>query len=141
LRAPIAVAAATAALLGCAECTYEGYAMAPASAPVPSARRAAPAPVSFAPSVGARETRKPVAGRVLTADNSGRFVLLRDTEVVGRTRTYTGGQSDPENCAAQCLAQAGCDAFSFAKETKVCYLVTEVTELNSNASFVSGRLR
>jgi hypothetical protein len=141
LRAPVVVATATAALLGCAECHDDGYAMAPSSAPAPSARRAAPARISFAAPLSAREAKAPGPEHVLTAQNDTRFVVLRDTEVVGRSRTYTGGQSDPDSCAAQCLAQTGCTAFSFGKETKICYLVAEVTELNSDASFVSGRLR
>lgn len=143
LGAPLAVATATAALLGCAECHYDdyGYAMAPASTPGASTRRAAPARISFAAPLSAREVKAPEPEPLLTAENAARFVVLRDTEVAGRSRTFTGGQSDPDSCAAQCLAQTGCEAFSFARETKICYLVTGVTELNSDTSFVSGRLR
>jgi hypothetical protein len=140
-HALVVVATVTAALSGCAECQYDGYAMAPASAPAASTRRAAPARISFAAPLSAREVKTPEPERVLTAENDARFVVLRDTEVTGRSRTYTGGQSDPDSCAAQCLAQTGCEAFSFAKETKTCYLVTGVAELNSDTSFVSGRLR
>ncbi len=117
--------------------------MAPVSPPARSTKRAAPAParISFAAPLTAREAKAPVPKRVLTAENEAKFMVLHDTEVIGRSRTYTGGQSDPDSCAAQCLAQSGCDAFSFAKATKVCYLVTQVTESSTDASFVSGRLR
>jgi hypothetical protein len=141
LRAPLAAAIATAALVGCAERQHDGYTMAPASAPVRSTKRAAPARISFATPLAAREAKAPLEERVLTAENEAKFVVLHDTEAIGRSRSFNGGQSDPDTCAAQCLAQSGCDAFSFAKETKVCYLVTQVTELSTDASFVSGRLR
>ena len=68
-------------------------------------------------------------------------MLLENTEAVGRSRSYTGDQSDPNNCAERCLATSGCDAFSFERETKLCFLVSQVTELNPNVSFVSGRLK
>jgi hypothetical protein len=140
-HAPVAVAIVTAALLGCAECHDDGYAMAPSSASSQSTRRAAPARISYAAPLTTHEAKVPLPERVLTAENDARFLVLRDTEVAGRSRTFTGGQSDPDRCAAQCLAQTGCEAFSFAKETKICYLVTGVTETNSDTSFVSGRLR
>jgi hypothetical protein len=139
LHAPIVVA--TTVLLGCAECHYDGHAMAPSSAPAPSTRRAAPARISYAAPLSAPEQKAPEPERVLTAKNDAKFAVLPDTEVIGRSRTFTGGQSDPDSCAAQCLAQTGCEAFSFARETKICYLVTGVNEVNSDTSFVSGRLR
>jgi hypothetical protein len=115
--------------------------MAPGSAPVRSTKRAAPARISLSAPLAAHEAKAPLEVRVLTGENEAKFVVLHDTEAIGRARSFNGGQSDPDTCAAQCLAQSGCDAFSFAKETKVCYLVTHVTELSTDASFVSGRLR
>ncbi|MEZ0301989.1 MAG: PAN domain-containing protein [Hyphomicrobiaceae bacterium] len=141
LRAPLAAAIATAALFGCAEYRHDGYAMAPGSSPVRSTKRAAPARISLAAPLAAHEAKAPLEERVLTGENEAKFVVLHDTEAIGRSRSFNGGQSNPDTCAAQCLAQSGCDAFSFAKETKVCYLVTQVTELSTDASFVSGRLR
>ena len=141
LRASLAAAIATAALAGCAEYQHDGYARASGSTPVRATKRAAPARISFATPLAAHEAKAPLEERVLTAENDARFVVLHDTEAIGRSRSFNGGQSDPDTCAAQCLAQSGCDAFSFAKETKVCYLVTQVTELSTDASFVSGRLR
>lgn len=145
MSGPLAAAIAGAALLGCAEFRNEGYAKArgqPASASARSAKSTTPpARMAMTTPLAAREQNVPLPQRVLAAENEARFVVLPDTEVVGRSRTYTGAQSTPDSCAAQCLASKGCDAFSFSKETRVCYLVTQITQSNPDSAFVSGRLR
>lgn len=63
------------------------------------------------------------------------------TEVVGRSRSYTGEQLDPNTCADQCLADTGCDAFAFDLNTKLCYRVGQITASIPNATFLSGTLK
>jgi hypothetical protein len=92
----------------------------------------------------AKEKAKPSARervRTLKHQNEARFVVLPGIEVVGRSRSYTGEPLEPDGCAERCLASKGCDGFSFERATKICYLVSQITELNSNVGFVSGRLR
>jgi PAN domain-containing protein len=50
------------------------------------------------------------------------FNIFQGVEMVGRSRSYTGEEVGLENCAEQCRANQGCDAFSYNKETKFCYL-------------------
>jgi hypothetical protein len=131
------VALAAVTLGGCAVCCYDGYGTSPAAssaAPSGSARRAARTSRAPPPTQAAR-------GRVLKPRNAAKFAVLPDVEAVGRSRSYSGGQTDPDSCAEQCLASGGCDAFSFEKSTRLCYLVMSVTELTVNASFISGRAR
>jgi hypothetical protein len=145
MSAPLAAAILAAALLGCAEFGNERYAAArgqhaPASARSVK-RTTTPTRVATTTPLAAREPNLPLPKRLLAAENEARFIVLPDTEVVGRSRSYTGEQTDPDTCAAQCLASKGCDAFSFSKETKVCYLVTQITQSNPESSFISGRVR
>jgi hypothetical protein len=46
-----------------------------------------------------------------------------------------------QNCAEQCRADQACDAFSFNKRTKICYLVTQPTGSTPNRLFASGMPR
>ncbi len=137
IRRTALVLLAGAVVAGCAECRHDVYSVAPAAAvPIGPGRRAAHAAANTA------TEQTPVApGRLLKPRNAAKFALLPDMEAVGRSRSYNGGQTDPDACAEQCLANKGCDAFSFEKTTRLCYLVTDVTELAANASFISGRLR
>ena len=97
------------------------------------------------PAAHRADVKSKSAGRerapILKPENEARFLLLQDTEVIGRSRSYTGEELDPDRCAKRCLANTSCAAFSFDKETKICYLISEMTELESNRAFVSGRLR
>jgi hypothetical protein len=139
------------ALAGCADCRYDRRGMTVCEPPTAQPAGRAPARIASAvpPAAHERSAQKPplpervitAEKRVIAAENETRFVVLPDTEVVGRSRTYTGGQSDPDSCARQCLASKGCDAFAFSKETKVCYLVAQITQSNPDSSFVSGQLR
>lgn len=144
VRAPLAAAIGAAALVGCAVCHYDDYVTSPtASIPTPT-RSGTRIPLPDRTTHPARQKAEPIARErvpILKPQNEAKFVVLQDIEVVGRSRSYTGEQSDPDNCAERCLADKGCDAFSFERETKLCYLVRQITDLNSNASFVSGRLR
>lgn len=91
----------------------------------------------------ARQGTKPIvrgAAGMLKPRNQAKFVVLEGIEAVGRSRSYTGEQLDPDRCAEQCLATIGCDAFSFDIETMICSLVREVTAYNPSPSFLSGRL-
>jgi len=119
---------------GCAECRHEVYGVAPvAQAPTrPPAR-----PERAAANAAMVQPRAAVPA--LKPRNAAKFALLPDVEAVGRARSFNGGQTDPDACAEQCLASKGCDAFSFEKSTRLCYLVTNVTEMTANASFISGR--
>ena len=83
----------------------------------------------------------PAPARVLNRQNDAKFRVLQDTEVAGLTRSSLGDQSDANTCAERCLAHRACDAFSFHKEARFCYLVHEITSLGRNAAFVSGRLK
>jgi hypothetical protein len=79
-------------------------------------------------------------------DNSQRmeklqFSILDNIEIVGRTRTYSGQQTDPDRCSKKCLAETSCQAFSFNKINRFCYLIDGVTSMTSDPSFVSARLR
>jgi hypothetical protein len=127
-----------AALAGCAECPRHGYGMSPTASiatptgPLRRASHAAPTKQG-APEVARKRLLKP--------RNETRFAVLPDVEAAGRSRSFTGGQSDPDSCAEQCLASHGCNAFSFEKSTRLCYLIGQITEMNANAAFVSGRLR
>ncbi|NJO35013.1 MAG: hypothetical protein HC869_19750 [Rhodospirillales bacterium] len=128
-------------LAGCAMCSFDDYVTTgPPKSETRSARQDRGAPVAHA----ADPKTKPVGPErtpILKPGNQVRFVLLQDTEVGGRSRSYTGEQLDPNSCAERCLANTTCGAFSFDKETKICYLISQLTELNSNPAFVSGRLR
>ena len=137
IRRTALVLLAGAVVAGCAECRHDVYSVAPAAAvPIGPGRRTAHAAANTA------TEQTPVApGRLLKPRNAAKFALLPDMEAVGRSRSYNGGQTDPDACAEQCLANKGCDAFSFEKSTRLCYLVTNVTEMTANASFISGRLR
>jgi PAN domain len=148
----LAVAAVGVVLFGCAECPYDDPVPTTVSISRPArpaaarsaARKAVPDRArQAAASPPKQETRTAAAeqAQTLKPQNNARFVVLENVEAVGRSRSFTGGQSDPNACAEQCLANSGCDAFSFERETKLCFLVSQVTELSANASFVSGRLR
>jgi hypothetical protein len=148
----VAVAAVGVVLFGCAECPYDDVVPTTVSIshparPTPArstARKAVPDRArQAAASPPKQETRIAAAepAQTLKPRNKARFVVLENVEAVGRSRSFTGGQSDPNACAEQCLASSGCDAFSFERETRLCFLVSQVTELSANASFVSGRLR
>lgn len=68
----------------------------------------------------------PTAGKdahILKPQNEASFLVLPDIEVAGRSRTFTGEKLDPDSCAERCLANKGCDAFSFEREAKLCYLI------------------
>jgi hypothetical protein len=67
-----------------------------------------------------------------------KFSLLQDTEVVGRLRIFSGATTDLDGCASRCLAEGFCKAFSFNKETRLCYLIDHVVSRASNPSFVSA---
>jgi|GEM_PF-6029995 len=115
----------------------------PAAARAAPARAAtaAPAVPPAAPAAPRMETGAVDRAGPLAPHHQARFLVLPGTEAVGRSRTFSGGRSDPDSCAAQCLASSGCEAFSFERESGLCYLVSQVTELSANAAFLSGRLR
>jgi hypothetical protein len=148
---PVALAAAigVAGLFGCAECPHDDVFPATAYAPIPAGSGPTRSPTRAAPPERARyaatfrepEATAPARALAPKPQSKARFVLLENTEAVGRSRSYTGDQSDPHTCAERCLATKGCDAFSFERETKLCFLVSQVTELTPTVSFVSGRLR
>jgi hypothetical protein len=154
LRVSLTVTIGAAGLFGCAECPDYDLVDAPTpsvSRPARSSPARAATPVTRADPVRqAAATAPPKQSamtigaehpQILKPQNEARFTLLHNVEAVGRSRTYTGDQSDPNSCAERCLAASGCEAFSFERETNLCYLVSQVTDLNANASFVSGRLR
>jgi hypothetical protein len=86
-----------------------------------------------------RPHRKPVAVPLSTGAISLQNAFMQDVEILGGSRTYTGAQVTLENCVEQCRADQACDAFSFNKETKICYLVTQPAGSTPNHLFVSGR--
>jgi hypothetical protein len=103
-------------------------------APVPAPRpKPLPVPVTVAPP--ASDVAK------LDADNERRFSLLQDTEAVGRTRTYTGEKTDLDGCARRCRAESFCQAFSFDRHSRFCYLIDHLVSYNKAAWFVSGIVR
>src|SRR5262249_1456009 len=61
--------------------------------------------------------------------------LLQDTEIVGRTRTFAGEQPSLDACSKKCHADAACQAFSFNKTNRFCYLVDGVLYQESRTSF------
>jgi hypothetical protein len=142
-RLRVALAAALClALFGCADCPYydgvrspTGFVSSPARAAAARSARPASRPES------ARQAAAAAPSPILKPRNQARFAVALNMEAVGRSRSYTGEPSDPNSCAERCLASSGCDAFSFEREARLCILVTQVTELTANASFVSGRLK
>ena len=88
-----------------------------------------------------KQPRKPVAVPFRTGAIIPQNAFMQDLEIVGGSRAYTGAQVTLKNCAEQCRPDQGCDAFSFNKETKICYLITQPTGSTSNHLFVSGRPR
>ena len=86
-----------------------------------------------------KQSRKPVAAPLSTGAISPQNAIMQDVEFVGGSRTYTGAQVTLENCVEQCRADRACDAFSFNRETKICYLVTQPAGSTPNHLFVSGR--
>ena len=78
---------------------------------------------------------------LLSPQNQAQFLELPAIEIVGRSRSYTGDQLDPNTCAERCLADTACDAFAFDIGTKICYSIGQITASNPNPSFVSGRKR
>jgi hypothetical protein len=162
LRVSLAAVIGAVALVGCADCPpYDDIASSgPVSLPrrasaartatpltraEPTRQAAAMAPKAEPPKSGPTRPRAqsftPERSLTLKPHNEARFLVLPDVEAIGRSRSYTGEPSDPNTCAERCLASAGCDAFSFERETRLCFLVSQVTELAANSAFVSGRLR
>jgi hypothetical protein len=146
-------------LVGCADCAYHDGVRARA-AYSPTSRKAAAHPVTrpATPKVAAsaepaREEPSAIPAKphmqtvvverppTLQPQNEARFHLLENIEAVGMSRSFTGERTDPNGCAERCLAASGCDAFSFEKETQLCFLVSQVKDMTANGSFVSGRLR
>ena len=122
--------------------THSVIPLADITSPIRSGKRiplADRAPLNAHP---AREKAKPIARErvgILKPQKEAGFAVLPDIELVGRSRSYSGEPLEPDSCAERCLASKGCDGFSFERATKLCYLVSQITELNSNARFVSGR--
>jgi hypothetical protein len=163
LRVSLAAAIGAVALVGCADCPpYDDVASpgpsvslprrasgartaTPITRPETTRQAAAAAPKAEAPKSEPlrprAQTFTPQRPLTLKPHNEARFLVLPDVEAIGRSRSYTGEPSDPNACAERCLASTGCDAFSFERETKICFLVSQVTELAANSAFVSGRLR
>ena len=131
-RPTLAVVIATVVLVGCTVCGHEVDAPAPAPRRADTFRHSRPGPV---PKQESKQIATQGAGTL-----KPQFNLLPGVEMVGRSRSYTGEEVDLETCAEQCRATR-CDAFSFNKETKICYLIRQITGSSSNPLFVSGRPR
>src|SRR5262249_34836658 len=69
------------------------------------------------------------------------YSILENVEIVGRTRTFAGEQPSLDACSTKCVADLSCQAFSFNRTNRFCYLIDGVTFLNSDPSFASARLR
>ena len=67
--------------------------------------------------------------------------LLQNMEVIGTMRTFTGQEPSLESCSMKCRANASCDAFSFNRANRYCYLIDGVLSQQANATFVSGMRR
>jgi PAN domain-containing protein len=140
LRPTLAAVIATVVLVGCSVCGHEDDVTAPApgraitsklSARAALVRHSRPGPV---PKQEGKQIATQGAGTL-----KPQFNLLQGVEMVGRSRSYTGEEVALEICTEQCRATQGCDAFSFNKETKICYLVRQITGSSPNPLFVSGR--
>ena len=92
LRAPLAAAIATAALVGCAEYQHDGYAMAPGSTPVRSTKRVAPARISFATPLAAHEAKAPLEEARADQAERGKVRGAARRAAMGRSRRFDGGQ-------------------------------------------------
>jgi hypothetical protein len=67
--------------------------------------------------------------------------ILENIDVIGRTRTFSGEQPSLDACSKECLANTSCQAFSYNKTNRFCYLIDGVSSFNKDPSFASARVR
>src|SRR5262245_23297683 len=96
-------------LAGCTACPRDNYCASAIEAPSANARPKAHAVTRAGPRIPrvANPESKPSAGQaaaLLSPQNQAKFVELLAIEIVGRSRSYTGDQLDPNTCAEQCLS-------------------------------------
>jgi Caspase domain/PAN domain len=75
------------------------------------------------------------------ASREAQYSIIENIEILGSSRTFSDERLSLDACSKQCLADPSCQAFSFDRSNRFCYLIDGVTSLNSNPSFVSGRVR
>jgi hypothetical protein len=146
LRAKLATTIGTMVLVGCTACPRDDHcaslvANRTASSPLRAQAVAARTPRVARPAKLETGSVAHQEAGPLTPRNQAKFMLSPGMEVVGRSRSYTGEQLDPNTCAEQCLVDTGCDAFAFDIDTKLCYRVGQITGSNPNPTFVSGTLK
>src|SRR5262245_13918619 len=73
--------------------------------------------------------------------HEAQYSIIENVEILGSTRTFSGERPTLDACSKQCLADPSCEAFSFNRSNRFCYLIDGVKSLNSNPSFASGRVR